>query len=123
MGPLTLVRAYGLQREDPTGEVVAAYRTASPDEGQATQWTEQWTRSWGRRFGKPQRGSRCSSKYKGVSRDKALGLWKASIRIDGLQVTLAGFRDERAAAGSYGAAAVEHFVPAARPNFSNHAIG
>jgi hypothetical protein len=50
--PLTLVRAYGLQREDPAAELVAAHSATSPDEAQATQWAEQWTRSWGRRFAK-----------------------------------------------------------------------
>ena len=48
--PLTLVRTYGLQPEDPAEEVRAKYSEAVPDEEEATQLAAQWTRSWGRRF-------------------------------------------------------------------------
>jgi hypothetical protein len=50
MEPLTLVRAYGLQRDDPEVEVRSAYPDAMPDEGASQRHAEQWTRSWGRRF-------------------------------------------------------------------------
>jgi hypothetical protein len=48
--PLTLVRAYGLQREDPAADVRAVYPDATPDEGESARLTERWTRSWEKRF-------------------------------------------------------------------------
>jgi hypothetical protein len=50
MEPLTLVRAYGLQRDDPAAEVLAIYPDAKPDEAEAGRWAEQWCRGWDRRF-------------------------------------------------------------------------
>jgi hypothetical protein len=50
MEPLTLVRAYGLQREDLAADVRTAYPDATPDESVSLRHAEQWTRSWRRRF-------------------------------------------------------------------------
>lgn len=53
MEPLVLVRAYGLQREDPAEVVLGMYADAKPDEAEATRSAAQWIRGWKRRF-KPQ---------------------------------------------------------------------
>lgn len=50
MEPLALVRAYGLQREDPAAEVLRVYPKAAPEEAEATRWAAQWCRGWERRF-------------------------------------------------------------------------
>jgi hypothetical protein len=50
MEPLTLVRAYGLQREHPADEVLRIYPDALVDEAEVARWAAQWCRGWGRRF-------------------------------------------------------------------------
>jgi hypothetical protein len=50
MEPLTLVRAYGLQRKEPAAEVLGIYPDAEPDEAEATLWAAQWCGGWERRF-------------------------------------------------------------------------
>ena len=51
MEPLTLVRAYGLQREDPETAVRSVYPDAASCEEDAARWAAQWCRGWERRFG------------------------------------------------------------------------
>jgi len=58
-----------------------------------------------------------SSKYKGVCWDSSKGLWMASIYLDGKNKYLGRFTSEREAAGTYDAAAKEHFGEWARLNF------
>jgi hypothetical protein len=48
--PLTLVRAYGLQRDAPAAEALGMYPDATPDEAEATRWAAQWCCGWKRRF-------------------------------------------------------------------------
>jgi hypothetical protein len=48
--PLTLVRAYGLQRDDPAEEVLTIYPDAKPDMPEVTRWIAKWSRGWERRF-------------------------------------------------------------------------
>ena len=58
-----------------------------------------------------------SSRYKGVSRYKRLGLWRTDVKRDGIQRTVGYFADEVAAALAYDMAAICEFGPFARPNF------
>jgi hypothetical protein len=48
--PLTLLRAYGLAKEDPAAEVLATYPDAAVDEAKASHWEGNWGREWERRF-------------------------------------------------------------------------
>jgi len=62
-------------------------------------------------------GRPCTSRYKGVWRDKRRERWVATIKKDGVQRRLGGFRDEIAAAQAYDEAARELFGEHARLNF------
>ena len=57
-----------------------------------------------------------SSVYKGVSFYKPLQKWTARFKPDGKQKHLGYFTDEREAAKTYNAAALEHFGAFAKPN-------
>jgi hypothetical protein len=57
-----------------------------------------------------------SSAYKGVSFHRTSNKWQARIFVDGLGKSLGYFTDERAAAESYNAAALEHFKEYAKLN-------
>jgi hypothetical protein len=48
--PLTLLRAYGLGKEDPAAEVTAVYPDTRADEARAAHWEGNWAREWERRF-------------------------------------------------------------------------
>jgi hypothetical protein len=61
------------------------------------------------------RGS--SSQYLGVFNDRVKNRWTASITVEGKQIWLGGFNDERAAAIAYDTAAREYFGDFANPNF------
>jgi hypothetical protein len=50
--PLTLLRAYGLGKEDPSAEVLAIYPDAKADEAKAEEPAEHWAGEWERRFGR-----------------------------------------------------------------------
>jgi hypothetical protein len=50
MEPFVLVRAYGLQRDDPAVAVLGIYPNAKPDEAEATRCAARWSRGWKRRF-------------------------------------------------------------------------
>ncbi|MDB5298304.1 MAG: Fis family transcriptional regulator [Phycisphaerales bacterium] len=58
-----------------------------------------------------------TSRFKGVSLEKARQRWRASIRIDGRQMTLGRFKDEERAAREYDEAAAHYFGDHARLNF------
>lgn len=57
-----------------------------------------------------------TSGYKGVSRDKSCGNWKAYIRVNGKLLHLGNFKTKELAAMAYNIAAIEHFGEFARPN-------
>lgn len=57
-----------------------------------------------------------TSKYKGVSKRKGSRLYKAEIRINGKQIYLGNFTDERDAARAYNEMALKHFGAFARLN-------
>src|SRR5687767_10330116 len=42
VGPQTLLAAYGLWRDDPAAEVLAAYPDAKADEAKAAHWADNW---------------------------------------------------------------------------------
>jgi hypothetical protein len=48
--PMTVVKAYGLAKEDPEQEELAEFPDAKADEAKAAEWAEKWTGNWGRRF-------------------------------------------------------------------------
>jgi len=48
--PQTLLAAYGLWRDDPAAEVLAAYPDAKADEAKAAHWADNWRQNWDRRF-------------------------------------------------------------------------
>jgi hypothetical protein len=48
--PLTVVRAYGLQREDPAAEVRGAYPDAAIEEAEKARWAAARAQSWNERF-------------------------------------------------------------------------
>jgi hypothetical protein len=50
--PQTLLAAYGLWRDDPAVEVLAAYPDAKADEAKAQHWADVWKQNWDRRFAK-----------------------------------------------------------------------
>lgn len=58
-----------------------------------------------------------SSKFRGLSWDKAHGFWEASIRINKKKVSLGYFSEEMDAARAYDAAARKHYGEFASPNF------
>lgn len=51
----------------------------------------------------------CSSIYKGVTWEKALGKWRAMIRVNGKLIHLGSFSVEEEAAEVYNAASKKHF--------------
>jgi hypothetical protein len=53
VGPQTLLSAYGLWRDDPAAEVLAAYPDAKADEAKAAHWADNWKQNWDRRFARP----------------------------------------------------------------------
>ena len=57
-----------------------------------------------------------SSIYKGVSYNKALNKWQATIHLNGKSKHLGVFTDDREAAEAYNAAAIEHYGPFAKLN-------
>lgn len=63
---------------------------------------------------RPQQGR--SSRFKGVSWNRAKGRWEAYIRVNGRQRKLGYFIDEVDAALAYDAAAIEAWGDFARPN-------
>ena len=48
--PLTVLRAYGLGRDEPAAEVLAVYPDAKADEAKAEERAVHWAGEWGRRF-------------------------------------------------------------------------
>ena len=64
-------------------------------------------------------GRPCTSRFKGVWRDKRRNRWVATIKKDRVQRQLGNFGDEFAAAQAYDEAARELFGEHARPNFPN----
>ncbi len=62
-------------------------------------------------------GRPCTSRFKGVWRDKRRNRWVATIKKDRVQRQLGSFLDEIAAAQAYDEAARELFGEHARPNF------
>jgi hypothetical protein len=48
--PLMLLRAFGLEQDDPAEELRAAFPKAAADEAVSTTFRVQWGRSWRRRF-------------------------------------------------------------------------
>jgi hypothetical protein len=62
-------------------------------------------------------GRPCTSRFKGVFREKRSGRWVATIKKDRVQRRLGSFRDEIAAAQAYDEAARELFGEHARLNF------
>ncbi len=60
-----------------------------------------------------------SSIYKGVAYNKALSKWQAQIQLNGKAKHLGVFANEREAAESYNAAALEHYKEFARLNTFN----
>lgn len=48
--PLTLMAAFGLERNDPAAEVREKHPEAEEDPRVASEWAECWTRNWSRRF-------------------------------------------------------------------------
>lgn len=69
--------------------------------------------------GKPRRpdGATHTSRYKGVSWDKARGKWQAKISRNGRSTNLGRFTSEAEAAQAYDAAALEQWGSFARVNF------
>jgi len=59
----------------------------------------------------------CTSPFRGVSWDKARGLWAVRLKADGKQLFLGRFDDEMEAAKAYDSAAFTHFGEFASPNF------
>jgi hypothetical protein len=53
--PMTVVKAYGLGKEDPEREVLREFPDARADEAKAAEWAEKWLGNWDRRF-EPRRG-------------------------------------------------------------------
>ena len=48
--PMTLLKAYGIDWEDPAAEVLAVYPDAKADEARAEERAVHWAREWERRF-------------------------------------------------------------------------
>lgn len=69
-----------------------------------------------RQASQPKRKGKYSSKFKGVSYDRKLGLWFASIRPNGLSICIGRFASEQEAADAYDEAAKKHFGEFARLN-------
>lgn len=63
-----------------------------------------------------------TSRYKGVSRCKRTGVWRASIRPAGASLYLGSFATEREAAIAYDRAARFYFGPSAFQNFSDSRV-
>ena len=57
-----------------------------------------------------------SSRFKGVTWDKANSKWRAQICVNGKRMALGRFEQEDDAARAYNAAAITHFGPFARIN-------
>ena len=53
--PMTVVKAYGLGKEDPEQEVLAEFPDAKPDEAKTAHWADNWKQNWDRRFAKRER--------------------------------------------------------------------
>lgn len=63
------------------------------------------------------KGRPCSSKYKGVYRNKIINMWIASIRVHNRFIYLGSYSNEEGAAKAYDKAAKHHFGDVARLNF------
>ncbi len=57
------------------------------------------------------------SGYKGISWHKRLGKWRATIKVDGIQISLGCFTSAKKAAHVYDDAAIKYYGEFARPNF------
>lgn len=64
-------------------------------------------------------GKNCTSKFKGVSRNKRRSVWCAHIVANGKQHYLGAFHDEVAAAHAYDSAAILHFGEFSLLNFGS----
>ena len=63
------------------------------------------------------KGTKGTSKYKGVSWSRRDKVWRVQIKVDGLSIALGTFRNEEAAAKAYDEAARKHQGEFAYPNF------